>query len=306
MLNFTQFLIDRCLQSLQNGYYQIFKNHKLEYIDLISSCADIALKHIAKSDALYHDVEHTILVTLVGQEILKGKQILEGNVSAEDWLHLIVSLLFHDIGFIKGICPKDNITRQLYATGLGDRQISLPKHTTDASLNPYHVDRGKLFIQDFCHDLQLLDPETIQHNIELTRFPVPAGKSHQDTKNYPGLTRAADLIGQLADPRYLEKLPALFYELEENGSNKNLGYKDPGDLRAAYPKFFRNFVYPYIQDGIRYLEATPEGQQVIFNLYSNVWTVENELKQTNSQFFLSSSQNLVRESKLFDILKSVA
>lgn len=306
MLNFTQFLIDRCLQSLQNGYYQIFKNHKLEYIDLISSCADIALKHIAKSDALYHDVEHTILVTLVGQEILKGKQILEGNVSAEDWLHLIVSLLFHDIGFLKGICSKDNLARQLYATGLGDRQISLPKYTTDASLNPYHVDRGKLFIQDFCRDRQLLDSETIQHNIELTRFPVPASKAHQNTNNYPGLSRAADLIGQLADPRYLQKLPALFYELEENGSNQSLGYKDPNDLRAAYPKFFRNFVYPYIQDGISYLEATSEGQKVIFNLYSNVWTVEKEIKQADSQFSLNSFQDLVRDNSLFELFKSAA
>jgi hypothetical protein len=306
MLNFTQLIIDRCIQSLQDAYCQTFKHDKLECIELITSCADIALKQIAKSDALYHDVEHTILVTLVGQEILRGKQILEGNVSAKDWLHSIVSLLFHDIGFIKGICSQDNIARQLYATGIGERHISLPDRATDASLNPYHVDRGKMFIREFCRDRQLLDSAIVQRNIELTRFPVPAGISHQDTKNYPGLTRAADLIGQLADPRYLQKLPALFYELQENGSNQTLGYKDPGDLRAAYPKFFRNFVYPYIQDGISYLEVTPEGQQVISNLYNNVWTVEKELKQADSQLFFSNTQESIHETKLLDILKSVA
>lgn len=30
----------------------------------------MALENIANSDAFYHNVEHTILVTLVGQEIL--------------------------------------------------------------------------------------------------------------------------------------------------------------------------------------------------------------------------------------------
>ncbi|HBB33823.1 MAG TPA: metal-dependent phosphohydrolase, partial [Cyanobacteria bacterium UBA9273] len=56
------------------------------------------------SDALYHNVEHTILVTLVGQEILRGKHIRDGGVSCEDWLHFIISLLCHDIGYVKGVC----------------------------------------------------------------------------------------------------------------------------------------------------------------------------------------------------------
>ncbi|MEY3329586.1 MAG: hypothetical protein RLZZ115_2469, partial [Cyanobacteriota bacterium] len=44
---------------------------------------------------------------------------------------------------------------------------------------------------------------TIQHYIELTRFPVPNDEEHRGTSDYPGLIRAADLIGQLADPRYI-------------------------------------------------------------------------------------------------------
>ena len=39
----------------------------------------MALESIANSDALYHDVEHTIMVTLVGQEMLKGKHLREGR-----------------------------------------------------------------------------------------------------------------------------------------------------------------------------------------------------------------------------------
>jgi len=31
------------------------------------------MENIANSDAPYHDMNHTIMVTLVGQEILRGK-----------------------------------------------------------------------------------------------------------------------------------------------------------------------------------------------------------------------------------------
>jgi outer membrane immunogenic protein len=42
---------------------------------------------------------------------------------------------------------------------------------------------------------------------------------------------AADLIGQLGDPHYMRKSNALFYEFEEIGLNKKLGYETPGRRR---------------------------------------------------------------------------
>jgi hypothetical protein len=88
--------------------------------------------------------------------------------------------------------------------------IELPFGSTDASLSPFHVDRAKLFIDDRFGGHKLIDAQALKRNIELTRFPVPADEEHSDTVNYPGLVRAADLIGQLSDPRYLQKIPALF------------------------------------------------------------------------------------------------
>src|SRR5436190_1546019 len=85
----------------------------------------------------------------------------------------------------------------------------------------YHnVDHGKRFIRERFGDHDLLDAEVIGRNIELTRFPVPAAEGHRDTRNFPGLVRAADLIGQLSDPAYLNKLAALFWEFEESGVNR--------------------------------------------------------------------------------------
>jgi hypothetical protein len=68
---------------------------------------------------------------------------------------------------------------------------------------------------------KLLHATRVANAIEFTRFPPSAN----DSGNEEGmLVRAADLIGQLGDPHYLRKANALYYEFEEVGMNKQLGY----------------------------------------------------------------------------------
>ncbi|HAJ59160.1 MAG TPA: metal-dependent phosphohydrolase [Cyanobacteria bacterium UBA8543] len=276
MFNPTEVIINTCLEHLLTGYRQTYSNLKPDYEDILRQVGKIVLDNIASSDALYHNVEHTVLVTLVGQEILRSKYIYEGSVSCSDWLHFIISLLCHDVGYVKGICHQDRVQDRVYATGLNNLLIELPFGSTDASLTPFHVDRGKLFIEEHFGTHELIDAEAIKHNIELTRFPVPADEDHLDTVNYPGLVRAADLIGQLGDPRYLQKISALFYEFEETGANKTLGYQTPGDVRSNYPSFYWNVVYPYIQPALSYLDLTLKGKRIIAHLYANVFRAEHE------------------------------
>ncbi len=276
MFNPTQLLIDAFTPQIKSRYYHVSCGTKQDYAELIGWVANLALENIANSDALYHNVEHTMFVTLVGQEILLGKLIREG-VSGEDWLHFLVSLLCHDIGYVKGVCKLDQQTERIYAVGKGEQVITLSPGATDASLTPYHVDRGKMFVDERFGDHALLNAEVIKQNIELTRFPVPLDSDHRDTIGYPGLVRAADLIGQLSDPRYLQKITALFYEFEETGVNEQLGYLHPDDLRQNYPKFYWNTVYPHISDAADYLRVTQEGKQILANLYANVFEIEHGL-----------------------------
>ncbi|MBD2355246.1 metal-dependent phosphohydrolase [Tolypothrix sp. FACHB-123] len=288
MFNATEILIDAFVNQLREGYRRTYGAYKNDYQDIIAWAGNMALENIANSDALYHNVEHTILVTLVGQEILRGRHIREGGVSSDDWLHFIISLVCHDIGYVKGVCRQDQEAEGLYATGKNNDMISLPVGASDASLIPYHVDRGKLFIDERFGGHKLIDAEVIKSNIELTRFPVPKAEDHQDTINYAGLVRAADLIGQLSDPRYLKKITSLFYEFEETGMNKVLGYQNPGDLRKNYAKFYWNGVYPYVKDALRYLALTQQGKQILANLYSNVFVVEHEKQQEELRLLVNS------------------
>src|SRR6202046_5876836 len=274
MFNPTLIVIESFIRELRAMYGRTYTTLEPSYPGIINFVAQLALETIATSDAVYHDVNHTIMVTLVGQEILRGGHVSVGRVAPRDWLHFIVSLLGHDIGYVRGICRGDGDGS--YVTNLAGDKVTLPEGATDASMTPYHVARSKLFVRErSAKALVHLDTPEIEANIEHTRFPVPDGEQHESTDDFPGLVRAADLIGQLADINYLRKQPALFNEFRETGMSDKLGYKTVADLRDKYPDFFWKTVRPYIGDALHYLRVTQEGQQWIANLYANVFAMEH-------------------------------
>jgi hypothetical protein len=242
-------------------------------IERLSSAARLALDCIGNSDALYHNVEHTMLVTLVGCDIIRGRALLKPTLPS-DYAHLIIACLFHDIGYVRGVVDGDDSDN--HVVDANGRKVKLPRGSSDAALLPYHVDRSKLFVLDrFAMD-DLFDARRIADAIEFTRFPVVVGSDALN--NEEGiLVRAADLIGQLGDPHYLRKANALWYELEEVGMNAQLGYKSPADLVFRYPKFYWESISPHIQAAIKYLNVTSSGRQWIASLYSNVFRAERDL-----------------------------
>jgi hypothetical protein len=132
-----------------------------------------------------------------------------------------------------------------------------------------------MFIRFRFRNHPVVDPETIVANIENTRFPVPHASDSAESADYPGLVRAADLIGQLADPDYLRKLPALFHEFEETGANARMGYKSAEDLRETYPDFYWKMVSQHVAPGLGYLRATRDGRQWVASLYSHIFSQEH-------------------------------
>ena len=217
MFNPTLIVIEAFINELRAMYERTYSTLEPSYPGVISFIAQLALETIATSDAAYHDVNHTILVTSVGQEILRGRHISIGGVTPRDWLHFIVSLLCHDIGYVRGICRGDGDGR--YVSNLMGEKVSVPEGATDAAMAPYHIARSRLFVRERFTEAALIDLDIgeVEANIEHTRFPVPEAEQHAPTDDFPGLLRAADLIGQLADINYLRKTPALFNEFRETG-----------------------------------------------------------------------------------------
>jgi len=280
MLSVTAMLSEALGKRLSDVFLRTFGGSMPHIAAMLDESARLLLERIATSDALYHNAEHTALVTLVAQDILRGWR-LRHTISQEDWLHFIVAALTHDIGYLRNICPGDDGERQVIdAAGT---TVALPRGASDACLAPYHVNRSQIVVRDRFASHAVIDGERIARMIEHTRFPVPDDGDHAETATEAGLVRAADLIGQLGDPLYPRKLNALYYEFTEIGVNDRLGYASPADLAEQYPRFFWNKVEPYIGDAIRHLELTMEGRQWVAQLYSNVFALEHHRQHMGPQ-----------------------
>ena len=239
---------------------------------LIPTAARLALECIGNSDALYHNVEHTMLVTLAGYDIMRGRALLIPT-DASDFAHVIFACLFHDIGYVRGILEGDGPDG--YVIDAKGGKTKVPRGGSDAALIAYHVDRSKLFVMNRLAESKFVDATRIARAIEFTRFPPQ--ELDDEYKEEGLLVRAADLIGQLGDPQYLRKANALFYEFEEVGMNRQLGYASPADLTELYPQFYWKTISPHIQTAIQYLNVTSRGRQWIAGLYSNVYRAERDL-----------------------------
>src|SRR4029453_8456985 len=101
--------------------------------ELIPFAARLALECIGNSDALYHNVEHTMLVTLGGPDIFKGCGLLKPSTPT----NFIVACLAHDIGYVRGVVKGDGDDGYI-VDGTG-RKVSLPRGSSDAAPGPYPV-----------------------------------------------------------------------------------------------------------------------------------------------------------------------
>ncbi len=257
---------------LAETYLQYFSGRKADYAAFINGCARMMLERLGNSDALYHNAEHTMMVTLVGQQIIRG-QLVTRAVQPEDWLHFIVALLVHDIGYLRDICEGDS-DNQVVINAAGDT-ICPPRGASDAYLAPYHIERGKLYARQRFAQTNLIDEERIAAAIEFTRFPVPDDPAYAETQSEAALVRAADLIGQIADPFYHRKIGGLYQEFAETGFAEKLGYETSMDLMEQFPSFFWQQVQPLIGPALRHLEQTMEGKQWVAQLYNHVFQVSH-------------------------------
>jgi hypothetical protein len=280
MISLLSLAADKVADLLADDWRRMFGAREPQLAEFVGSLAGLALERIGNSDALFHDVQHTILVTLVGRDILRGRALAEA-VSPGDWAHFIIACLFHDIGYVRGVLKGDR-EPDFVADGTG-RTVRLPRGASDAALIRQHVDRSKLFIRERLGGSDLLDAERIARAVEFTRFPVAATPADAETGTEAGLVRAADLIGQLGDPLYLRKANALYWEFEEAGINRELGYSSPADLVDRYPEFFWRKASPFLQEAIAYLNVTVSGRQWIANMHHHVFCAEHQFRLVGPQ-----------------------
>jgi hypothetical protein len=265
---------------LSKDFRRIFGPAHGDIAERLSSLARSTIEGLGRSDALYHNFEHTLQVTMVGRDILQG-MTLSQRIEPSDYSHLIVACLLHDIGYMRGVLGGDTET-EFVVDGNG-KKITLPRGASDAALAAYHVDRSKLFAFERLGKSTTIDASRIADAIEMTRFPVGLDRKSADGSIEPKLVQAANLIGQLGDPMYSRKANALYCEFEEIGMNRQLGYSSPADIIDKYPAFFWNSVSMHLDDGMKYLNMTVSGRRWIANLHHHVLCAERDQRLMGPQ-----------------------
>jgi hypothetical protein len=147
----------------------------------------------------YHSLMHTMDALLACMRLVDGYNLKEGKMNSQNVINLLFAALLHDVGYIQEI--NDNI-----GTGA--------KYTNN------HIERSIAFIQKNSDHFYIRDIDLIARLIKCTELKVDVNAIPFKDKNEKLLgviLGTADLIGQMADREYLEKLLFLYYEFKEAG-----------------------------------------------------------------------------------------
>jgi hypothetical protein len=174
-----------------------FGSSQARLAEFLPYAARLTLECIGNSDALYHNIEHTLLVTLAGHDILMGRAMLR-HTTARRLHQFHPGVPTHDIGYVRGIVQGDD--GDSYVADLSGRTIRLRE------ARPMHRWRPTMWTARNCSSSSTLDTaeevdaSRIARAIEYTRFPYPEASGDDLIEEEGLLLRAADLIGQLGDP----------------------------------------------------------------------------------------------------------
>ena len=226
-------------------------------------------------DTLYHDIQHTLDVTLAVTRLIDGhdKANSGGSRLGPKRAALgIITALFHDSGYI--------------------RKLRDTRHVNGAEYTPIHVGRSAKFLQKLLPQIGMADyADTAARIVHFSGYEVPLQSIQVDNAKdriVGQLLGTGDLIAQMSDRCYLEKCRDRLYpefvlggiarrrdaeghEIVVYESALDLLYKTPGFYRISVRKRLEYFfdscymyaashfggIDPYVrelEDNIRYLE----------------------------------------------------
>jgi len=236
--------------------------------------ARAALTPIARCNALYHDLDHSVGVTQIGIEIMKSRQVRDGDVRPIDWLHVVGALVCFTVGFVPGVVDGDGPDElRIDAEG---RMKARPKGATDAWIWPHAIDRAQMFVRRRFASHPLIDAERLCKSLRHGRFPPPEAPE-SDPRSFAALFRASYYIGSVANPRFFSRLRALFLELGEAGFAAPAGLDSAAKFRAGYVGAFWTHIWPHAKPGVDYLRLTSSGRQWLAIMQAHLLSEQHDV-----------------------------
>ena len=152
-----------------------------------------------KCNTDYHDINHTTKSLITMARLIHGYILKNKNLSERDVFLGLVSALMHDTGYIQTL--DDNIG-------------------TGAKYTLQHISRSILFLEKYFekNDYSKEDFEFCKNCLLCTGYSIKIKEINFSSPNEELVGKmlgTADLLGQMADRGYLEKLLFLYYEFKE-------------------------------------------------------------------------------------------
>lgn len=147
----------------------------------------------------YHDLSHTLEALLASVRLLDGYNIKNEPLSARLAEDLLNATLLHDTGYIQEDSDHAG-TGAKYTAGHVERSIQFLKKNYEA----FEIDQDDLEIF-----AELIQCTGLMVKLETVPF------SSAEERLAGCILGTADLLGQMSDRRYLEKLIFLYYEFME-------------------------------------------------------------------------------------------
>jgi len=206
------------------------------------------------SNTKYHDLEHTNSVVLATARLIHGAFVEGHSFSAEAILLGLIGAIFHDIGFIQNDADVSGSGAK-YTIGHEERSIQfMKKYLSQQSF-------AEQDIEDCTHIIMC----TI---LNLTIKDIPFRSN--DVEMLGKIVGSADLLAQMADREYLEKLFMLFKEFEEAGMP---GYGSEMELLKKTEDFYKYVALQRLSKGFDDVSAFMRSH------FKNRWDLDRDLYQ---------------------------
>ena len=189
-----------------------------------------------RCDTEYHDLQHSLDVTLAMARLLDGYERSRGDGPAfgERLFQLgVICALFHDCGYI--------------------RRVNDKKHQNGAEYTPIHVSRGGRFLKEYLPRIAMDEFADVAGSIlHFTGYETPVAQINVPAPIYRligSLLGSADIIAQMADRCYLEKCrDRLYPEFVAGGitvrrteaGGEEVVFASAEDLLRKTPSFYQN------------------------------------------------------------------
>ena len=229
-------------------------------------------KGYRESNTSYHDIDHTLSVTLTAARLMHGCMD-EITLSPKDILTGLISALFHDIGLI---------------------QTSDDTEGTGAKYTVGHEQRSIAFMEAYLTKKRaakkmIADSTKIIESTILSISPKDLTFRNDEIYMLGKIIGSADLLGQVADRDYFKKLFSLYLEFEEAGVP---GYDSELDLIKKTEGFYTNVVKKRLVDDLDNVA------KLMFNHLKKRWGVKKDLYQE------SITENIVDIKKFLAKIES--